>query len=80
MKHARDDYDRIQDPAGKIAADEPVFLVRGKDFSGPGTVADWVKRQLEHPEFDVNLVFLAVLHVKRMHEWQQANGCKTPDL
>lgn len=31
MKHARADYDRIQDPAGLIPADEPVFLLRGQD-------------------------------------------------
>lgn len=31
MKHAREDYNRIQDPAGLIPADEPVFLLRGKD-------------------------------------------------
>ena len=31
MKHAREDYDRIQDPEGKIPADEPVFLLRGQD-------------------------------------------------
>ena len=31
MKHARNDYDRIQDPAGLIPADEPVFLLRGQD-------------------------------------------------
>lgn len=31
MKHARDDYNRIQDPAGKIPEDEPVFLLRGQD-------------------------------------------------
>lgn len=31
MKHARDDYNRIQDPAGLIPEDEPVFLLRGQD-------------------------------------------------
>lgn len=31
MKHAREDYNRIQDPAGKIPDDEPVFLLRGQD-------------------------------------------------
>jgi hypothetical protein len=31
MKHARYDYDRIQDPAGLIPDDEPVFLIRGQD-------------------------------------------------
>lgn len=31
MKHARPDYDRIQDPSGKIPDNEPVFLLRGQD-------------------------------------------------
>ena len=31
MKHARADYDRIQDPAGLIPEDEPVFLFRAQD-------------------------------------------------
>ena len=36
MIHARDDYNRIQDPAGKIPADEPVFLLRAQDELGIG--------------------------------------------
>jgi hypothetical protein len=32
MKHARADYNRIQDPAGLIHEDEPVFLLRGQDM------------------------------------------------
>lgn len=41
MKHARPDYDRIQDPAGIIPEDEPVFLLRGQDrYAAP---------QLRHP-------------------------------
>lgn len=32
VKHGRKDYDeRIQDSAGIIPADEPVFLIRGQD-------------------------------------------------
>lgn len=31
MIHARKDYNRIQDPEGKIEKDEPVFLIRAKD-------------------------------------------------
>lgn len=31
MKHAREDYNRFQDPAGLIPEDEPVFLLRGQD-------------------------------------------------
>ena len=31
MLHARPDYNRIQDPDGKIPEDEPVFLIRAQD-------------------------------------------------
>ena len=31
MIHAREDYNRIQDPAGLIPEDEPVFLLRAQD-------------------------------------------------
>ncbi len=30
MIHARQDYNRIQDPANLIPVDEPVFLLRGQ--------------------------------------------------
>ena len=35
MRHARSDYDRIQDPAGLIPDDEPVLLIRGQDTLAP---------------------------------------------
>lgn len=31
MKHARKDYQHIQDDTGRIPKDEPVFLLRGQD-------------------------------------------------
>lgn len=38
MKHAREDYNRFQDPAGLIPADEPVFILRGQDKYAAQTV------------------------------------------
>lgn len=38
MKHARADYNRIQDPEKKIPADEPVFLLRAQDPDAAETV------------------------------------------
>jgi hypothetical protein len=32
MIHARDDYNRIQDPMNKIPLLEPVFLLRAQDL------------------------------------------------
>lgn len=41
MRHAREDYSRIQDPSGKIPADEPVFLIRAQDKIGAQAVRAW---------------------------------------
>jgi hypothetical protein len=41
MKHARSDYNRIQDPEGKIPDDEPVFLIRGQDQVSGDAVRAW---------------------------------------
>ena len=41
MKHARSDYNRIQDPENKIPEDEPVFLIRGQDMVSAETVRHW---------------------------------------
>lgn len=38
MKHAREDYNRIQDPAYLIPENEPVFLIRGQDPAAPAAV------------------------------------------
>ena len=38
MIHAREDYQRIQDPEGKIGEDEPVFMVRAKDKLTPSVM------------------------------------------
>lgn len=41
MRHARPDYNRIQDPENKIPDDEPVFLIRGQDIVSGNTVRVW---------------------------------------
>lgn len=43
MKHARGDYNRIQDPAGLIPEDEPVFLLRGQDMMAFAAVRYYAK-------------------------------------
>jgi hypothetical protein len=80
VKHAREDYNRIQDPAGKIGDDEPVFLLRAKDKYAPMALIGWIAMQLNDPNHDGALIDLAVGHVRAMQQWQAANGCKVPDL
>lgn len=79
MIHARDDYNRIQDPAGKIPADEPVFLLRAQDKHAPEVVAFWaslVLREGNAPEMGN----MAMHHARRMRDWQAEHGRKSPDL
>jgi hypothetical protein len=79
MKHARDDYNRIQDPACLIPEDEPVFLIRGQDFAGPFAVEAWARRARKEgasPE----IVQRAYDQAKRMRQWQAKHVGKVPDL
>lgn len=78
MKHARADYDRIQDPDGSIPQDEPVFILRGQDVCAPAAVLKWADC-VELLGGDKELVALARVQAQRMREWQLYNRCKIPD-
>lgn len=78
MKHARDDYNRIQDPEGKIGADEPVFLIRGQDISGPETLRFWADENVRNGG-DLTLSTKAEQWADRMESWQRENGAKPAD-
>lgn len=75
MIHARDDYNRIQDPAGKIPSDEPVFLLRAQDELACLAVAYYASlcEKTQAPEIAAK----ARAHATRMAEWPKK---KTPDL
>jgi hypothetical protein len=78
MKHARTDYDRIQDPAGLIPEDEPVFLLRGQDKYAAKLVelyADIVEFNSEGETAE--LVKLCRDHAQKMRAWPKK---KSPDL
>lgn len=79
MLHARESYNRIQDPEGKIAEDEPVFLLRAKDILAPRTLLHWADR-LEVEGGQIEMIQLARDHARLMLEWQEKNGAKVPDL
>lgn len=75
MKHARPDYNRIQDPANLIPEDEPVFLLRGQD--------QLAVHALEFYEFLASqagaedVAKLCRQHVELMRNWPVK---KVPDL
>lgn len=79
MKHAREDYSRIQDPEGKIPEEEPVFLIRGQDVVGPNAVLHWAELA-ESQGANVDIVQSAREQALRMRDWQRLNVAKIPDL
>jgi hypothetical protein len=76
MLHARKDYNRIQDPAGLIPADEPVFLLRAQDEVAARTVRYWAMA-LEARGGDPVIVEAARRQAQRMDAWPVK---KMPDL
>lgn len=79
MKHAREDYDRFQDPEHKIPEDEPVFLIRAQDVVGPMVVQVWA-RLAKNAGAAPDIVAAARKQAKAMTEWQEAHGSKIPDM
>ena len=75
MKHARPDYERIQDPSNLIPLDEPVFLIRAQDKNSGNTVRAWADLN-DQNEGDPELSRLAREQARRMDEWPVK---KTPD-
>ncbi len=79
MKHARQDYDRIQDPADKIPDDEPVFLLRGQDRLAPSAVRAYAKAAEDRGRIDI--ANASYVQADRMEAWQTTHGGgKLPDL
>jgi len=78
MKHARKDYDRIQDPAGLIPEDEPVFLLRAKDKFAPKIVRMWAHEVMTETD-DEELAQKIHAWADEMEAYQKVHGCKVPD-
>ena len=79
MLHARDDYNRIQDPENLIGADEPVFLLRAQDKVAPATLRFWAVVN-QHNGGDPKLSALARKHADDMDAWQASHPTKPADL
>lgn len=76
MIHAREDYDRIQDPSDKIPDDEPVFLIRAQDMISGDVLRDYSNR-LERLNGDPVIIADVREHADKMDAW---NIKKMPDL
>jgi hypothetical protein len=80
MRHARSDYDPIQDPRGLIPEDEPVFLLRGQDMTAPTVMWYWAQ-VAQHQGADSKIVLRVLDWAREVERYQQENGiAKVPDL
>lgn len=79
MKHAREDYNRIQDPENKIPEDEPVFLLRGKDVAAPAAIEAWCEEAKKHGADD-NIIEDARKQADKMRLWQYDYESQVPDM
>lgn len=79
MLHARADYMRIQDPAGLIPVDEPVFLIRGQESVGPAAVLGWAELATVAGASE-DIIAAARDQAVRMRLWQADHGRKVPDM
>jgi hypothetical protein len=74
VKHARSDYNRIQDPAGIIPADEPVFLLRGQDVLAHIAVRHYAFMAAQADRLEIAAA--ANAHAELMMVWAK----KLPDM
>lgn len=80
MIHARPDYARIQDPAGKIGEDEPVMLFRAQDRHMAAVLSHYAQLLADDPKAEPAIQHRVLDHIERVLEWQAEHGAKTPDL
>jgi hypothetical protein len=79
MKHARPDYNAIQDPRGIIPKDEPVFLLRGQDRIAPAVVRIWAHKAADLGA-ELRIVNAALEQADAMDDWQHTHSSKVPDM
>ena len=78
MIHARCDYtERVQDSAGIIPDNEPVFLIRGQDQVGAAAVRAWAHLHRTAGGSDV-AYSLAMKHADLMEQWPRKKAADVP--
>lgn len=76
MRHARADYNRIQDPAGKIPENEPVMLFRAQDKHFI-KVLEYYKQLVKDDKGDYRIPVAVDEHIHLAKQWPFQ---KAPDL
>ncbi len=79
MKHAREDYNRIQDPENIIPENEPVFLLRGQDICAPAAIETWIKEAKKYGARE-DITDAAQKQADKMRIYQIEIESKIPDM
>ncbi len=79
MLHARKDYNRIQDPWGRIGPDEPVFIVRAQDKIAPLVMRHWANMQRFFGG-SIEMCEMVEAHADLTEKWQKEHGCRVADM
>lgn len=80
MKHAREDYNRFQDPDNKIPQDEPVMLFRAQDKYAVKALEAYVRaidQDLSQTEEAQEVADVVNKFIKEFEDW---SAKKSPDL
>lgn len=77
MKHARSDYNRIQDPAGLIPEEEPVFLLRGQDKFAAEALRYYAHLVKHQRDPDMRIYIATLQQAEAMDLWPKK---KMPDM
>lgn len=76
MKHAREDYNRFQDPENKIPEDEPVMLFRAQDKHFI-SVLEYYRNLVVEDDPGNPIVELVEAHIELARKWPVR---KVPDI
>jgi len=79
MKHAREDYNRFQDPWDLIPENEPVFLLRGQDPFAPDLLRDWADALIK-AHGDPIMAQIVRDQANAMEQWQRNRTIHIPNL
>ncbi len=78
MIHARQDYNRFQDPLNKIGQDEPVMIFRAQDKHFKKVLRYYSDLLSESGNYEV--ACLVEEHIQLAEHWELSNDTKEPDL
>lgn len=80
MLHAREDYNRIQDPENKIPEDEPVMLFRAQDKYAIAALEGYINAIVNDPDVTAEAAEVCNTVNAFKQKFKDWHKIKSPDL